>query len=737
MRTGLFYLAAAASLASLVRADVAGVVGRSDLILERANTKPEEAMPLGNGRLGAAIWSSDGMTIQLNRSDTLPRRLSPGQVVLPGLAALTKKADYKGRVDLYNGEFRESGGGIKAAVWLEKSLDVMVVDVQGVPPNAQQTILLRLWSPRRAKLEHGTGTAVLSETWKDENLPGSTGETFGSLASITVKARSVQFSRHGPLEGALSFVPEADGSFRLWIAAPKWTGGNALAFAESVFTKARAIPENEHRIWWNHFWQSAALMKLESADHAAEYFENLRAINLFLSAAESSDTFPGSQAGVADLFSSARDFHQWDPSAYWHWNLRMYVAANLGAGVSDLNAPYFRLYRNNLANIERWTRERMENRPGICIPETMRFNGVGFEYETWTKAPGRVCDAGSPPYYNARTLSTGAEVSLWIWEQYQMTDDRAFLAENYPVMTASARFLLAYAKLGDDRLLHTFPSNAHETQWDVHDPITDISAMKAFFPAFVEASRILGRDADLASEVRKALTKIRPLPIDGAKGDDVLGMSYDPRAEIHNSENLGLEAVWPYKLIGVGDPLAIRTYQRRPNKFQNDWSYDALHAAHLGLPDEMKTALSQTTEKYQAYPSGLAHFVGPESYREQIAVVAASLQDALSHEFAGVVEVAPAWPVDWNVAGSVALSHNSSIFIRVQSGKPQSVIFKAGYSGILRFRMRGAAVTPRTVNRGQSYDLLTSSSAASIPALQGQPAEHPKRLGTRSIGLLR
>jgi hypothetical protein len=43
-------------------------------------------MPIGNGRLGAALWAADGMTIQLNRSDTLPGRLSPGQVLFPGLS---------------------------------------------------------------------------------------------------------------------------------------------------------------------------------------------------------------------------------------------------------------------------------------------------------------------------------------------------------------------------------------------------------------------------------------------------------------------------------------------------------------------------------------------------------------------------------------------------------------------------------------------------------------------------
>ncbi len=101
----------------------------------------------------------------------------------------------------------------------------------------------------------------------------------------------------------------------------------------------------------------AGLIKLTSADGSGEYMENLRNLYLYTAAAESGGRFPGSQAGIADLFSAVQDLHRWDPAAFWHWNLRMQVAANLDAGVAELNAPYFRLYRENLSNIEDWTSE--------------------------------------------------------------------------------------------------------------------------------------------------------------------------------------------------------------------------------------------------------------------------------------------------------------------------------------------------------------------------------------------
>src|ERR1700722_14815025 len=235
----------------------------------------------------------------------------------------------------------------------------------------------------------------------------------------------------------------------------------------------------------------------------------------------------------------------------------------IGAGVADLNAPYFNLYRENLPAIENWTRVHMNGRPGACVPETMRFNGQGIEYESsWDSTRGQKfaynCAAEFTPYYNARTLSTGAEVSLWIWRQYLATDDRPFLAANYPVMAASARFLLSYQQLGPDGLLHNSPSNAHENQWDVTDPTTDIAAAAALYPVTIQAAQLLGRDSDLVQLLQAALPKIPPLPrtqltrpftllpsAADAAGADMIAESYLSDARNHNGENTGLIRLTP------------------------------------------------------------------------------------------------------------------------------------------------------------------------------------------------
>jgi hypothetical protein len=587
--------------------DVPGVISRADIVLGKPNLESGEAMPLGNGRLGVAVWSADGLTAQLNRNDTLPDRLSPGQVVIPRLAALTRAKDYSGRLDLYRGEFREQGGGMTATAFVEPHTDTLVVDVTGANPNEPQTAMLKLWAPRTPRATAEGRTGFLAQSWIDDKNPGASGRAFGTLSAITADGRDVSAVVSDPLSVTVSFKPHDDGHFRVMVAAPHFDGtGNAKDIAGPALAPE---PDAAHLAWWRDFWTRAALIKITSKDGAGEYMENLRNIYLFVAAIEKGVEYPGSQAGIADMISAAEDEHRWDSSAFWHWNLRMQVAANIGAGLPELNATYFNLYRENLANIEQWTKEHMKGLPGVCVPETMRFNGPGIEYEsTWKPiSVGRDCDADFKPYYNARTISTGAEVSLWVWQQYLVTGDRKFLSENYPLMAASARFLLAYQKLGGDGLLHTSPSNAHETQWDVTDPTTDISAILALYPATIEAAHLLGKDADLVRQMQAALPKVPPLPRTqpsgprtllpssaDAEGADVIAESYLPAAEIHNVENIGLEPVWPYALIGDTSPLfplAQRTFAHRPNPNVIDWSSDPIQAARLGSGSDVGSTL--------------------------------------------------------------------------------------------------------------------------------------------------
>jgi alpha-L-fucosidase 2 len=740
--------------------DVAGVIGRSNIVLGKPNLEAGQAMPLGNGRLGVAVWSANGLTAQLNRADTLPGRLSPGQVVLPGIVALTRANDYSGRLDLYHGEFQEQGGGMTAVAYVEPDTDALVVDVTGADPDKPQTAQLRLWAPRVPNAAAEGSAGLLSEAWLDDKNPESSGRAFGSLSAITAQGRDVSAAVTDPLTITVSLRPYEDGHFRIVIASPHYDGKeNAQTIVRSALSSTPAIA---HRTWWRNFWNRAAVIRISSKDGSGEYMENLRNIYLYVAAIEKGVEFPGSQAGVADMVSSARDAHRWDSSAFWHWNLRMQVAANIGAGLAELNAPYFNLYRENLSNIEAWTREHMRGSPGSCVPETMRFNGRGIEYESsWNPVSiGRDCDAEFKPYYNARTLSTGAEVSLWVWQQFLATNDRKFLVDNYPLMTSSARFLLSYQKPGQDGLLHSAPSNAHETQWDVTDPTTDIAASTALYQTTIQAAKLLGKDPDLVQRLQSALSRIPPFPRTQQTGPRTL---LSPSADADGA-NIGLETVWPYEIIGDTSPLfalAKRTYAHRPFSGVADWSFDPIQAARLGLGSDVASNLVKITESSQHSVNGLANWEAEygEFYVEQVGVVADALQEALVQDYDGLIRIAPAIPPDWDFDGSVYVRGNTKVDVQVRNGALDTVIIEAGATGPLKLRnpwpndpvdvISGATGTK--VANGATGPVITFHAVAGASYLvekRGDPIENhrfsavsgslsnlPKKIGQVQLGI--
>lgn len=728
---------------ALAAPDVESTVSRSDIFIGQPNIRPLQAMSLGNGRLGVAVWAADGLTLQLNRIDTLPGRLSPGQVVIRGLKRMIADQGFRGRLDLFNGEWRQTGAGMSVHVVVDPQLDRVVVDVTGADPNTEQTALLKLWQPRSPTTVVTDTEVGLAEHWTDDTQPGASGLPFGSLAGLRVVARDTAGHKVDDRTVEATFHAMPDGHYRVIIASPSFNGRQDPTSLLSATLDPTVDIDAAHR-WWHDFWARVASIEAWSRDGRAEYFETLRTLFLFYSAAQSRGAIPGSQAGIGDLFSSAQDIHFWDPASFWEWNLRMQVAANLSAGVPELNEPYFALYRNNLDAIRRWTRAKMGGRDGICVPETMRFNGVGVEYERPGLRPFPLithsCDQGWTPVANARTLSTGAEVGLWVWETYRKTGDTQFLRTNYPLMAEAASFLLAYQQPGADGLLHTSPSNAHETQADVQDPTTDLAAIRALYPATIAAARLLSRDRDLTAKLTAALAKTPELPLADAPiartappsatdgQPKVIAPSYNPTSPLLNAENIGLEPLWPYSLVTPDTPLfqtAVHTYEHRPFRDVATWSYDSIQAARLGLGAEIANRLDAVTQLYQLYPNGMAEMMGNsgEFYIEQMGVVSVALSEALVQDQGDVIRIGPAIPPDWTVNGTVYVRGNARVTVTAVEGKVTAFTLAAASKHTFRIAnpWHAGEVLTLKANPGQSYAFNAPTAEATAAAIRTAP----------------
>jgi hypothetical protein len=739
--------------------DAGSVVSRSDIVLGEPDTNATGSMPLGNGALGVAAWAAGGFTAQLNRSDTLPDRKSPGQVNIPGLSVITNAADFKGRLDLTDGVLEESGGGESMKAWVSTGKDELIVDVRGADPAVAQTASLYLWSGRNPTAAVSGKIGTLAETWVDNSEPGAGGQTFGSLSAITAGGRDVQTSVASPVKITTTFKPDPDGEFRVVVAAPHWAGSTPTDTASTTAaqligvdaTVAEPALLSEQDRWWMAFWAQSGLIEMNSADGNAAYLENLRTLYLYEEAAsEKRGIYPGNQAGDADMFDWSQDRQTWTPSEYWLWNMRAEISANMSSGNYQLNLPIFDMYIDDLSNIEAWTKQQMGGLPGACVPEVMRFNGNGGDPGVGQNS---ACSEPGSPNWNALDITSGPELSVYMWEQYQATGDGAFLRRAFPFMEATAQFLLAYQQVGTDGLLHA-NANAHETQWAVNDPTTDIAADHTLFPIIDRVAGIVGDTPSkdpLLAQFATAESEIPPYPrTDDATltqllnpdytqaetqaadstGTDMIAISYQPAASRQNFENIELEPLWPWDQVSDQDSnlfsLEQRSYTNRLNRGGNDWSYDAVDAARLQQSSQVESNLVSLTEGHQVYPNGFADLgstVGYQPYMEQSAGVAAAVDEALAQDYDGIIRFAPAWPSGWDVSGSVYIQHQDKVDVQVQGGQLVTAAIQAGTSGRLTVKSPWPGQPVQVVSGTGAHQVVASTSTSdtfTFPATAGQ-----------------
>ena len=109
-------------------------------------------------------------------------------------------------------------------------------------------------------------------------------------------------------------------------------------------------------------------------------------------------------------------------------------------------------------------------------------------------------------------VSGGAWLSLHMWEHYQFSQDKQFLAERaYPLMRGAAEFFTQFLTVDPKSgYLISTPSNSPEYGGLVAGPTMDHQIIRALFRSCIDASEILGMDQAFASRLKEMLPKIAP-----------------------------------------------------------------------------------------------------------------------------------------------------------------------------------------------------------------------------------
>jgi alpha-L-fucosidase 2 len=173
----------------------------------------------------------------------------------------------------------------------------------------------------------------------------------------------------------------------------------------------------------------------------------------------------------------------------------------------------------------------------------------------------------------------GAWLCYHLWEHYLFSGDRDFLARAYPLLKGSAQFFLETLvpenSHGGDWLVTSpslSPENAHPHKASlVAGPAMDSQILRDLFGACIQASEILGVDADLRARWTATRAKLPPDRI-GAQGQLQEWMEdWDAAApEPHHRHVSHLYALYPSDQIDVRRTPGFAAAARRSLEMRGD-----------------------------------------------------------------------------------------------------------------------------------------------------------------------
>jgi alpha-L-fucosidase 2 len=385
-----------------------------------------------------------------------------------------------------------------------------------------------------------------------------------------------------------------------WILIPQDRGyaaecAETLSHAREVVARLASRPAAEiqgaSEANWKRFWSRSAV-ELEDKELEKIWYHNQYFLACCL---RKRKTAPG----LFGNWMSGSIGTAWHSDYHLDYNEQQIYWGVFSSNHVEQHLPYVELCQNLLGMCETFAREKM-GYPGAFFPVSAY------------PAPSQVIPYPTPPWGYQVCMTPWTVQSLW-W-QYLYTQDTDYLRRVYPILCSAARFLAAYAKKEEDGKYHIVPTVSSEN-WGFtvdyrlnKDCILDLALTEFLLDAVIEASNLLGMDANERIHWKEVRENLAPYPkTTESEGEVWVDVVNAPPEHVYNVP-LTLGPVFPAEQVGLGRheeqlPIARRTARLVRLEGGNDLVFQPLVRARLGMLD-LKWFKKQV--QYCLLPNGAA-----------------------------------------------------------------------------------------------------------------------------------
>ncbi|SEQ18164.1 glycosyl hydrolase family 95 catalytic domain-containing protein [Lentzea albida] len=328
----------------------------------------------------------------------------------------------------------------------------------------------------------------------------------------------------------------------------------------------------------------------------------------------------------------------------------------------------------------------------------------------------------------------GAWLVQHAWDHYDFARTWSTLERAWPLLRGCAEFCLDWLVEGPDGYLDTCPSTSPENwfldssgapqalSWSV---TMDVVLVRAVFERTSALALASGRSDPVLAEISAALPRLRPVPVvDGRLGEWAVDFVEEDPSHRHLSH---LVSVHPLGQVVAGTPLgdaaAASLDRRGPGAMGWSWAWKMALRARLGDGETVRALLLEASEAF----TGDRHRDAPVDGSEWGGLLpnlfsthppfqidgnfgfTAALAEVVVQSHAGVVDVLPALPAGW--------SRGSARGLRCRGGLSADITWHDGDISVRLRRLSGDASEVVPVRIGEE---VTEVVVTDVVELQGR-----------------